>query len=361
MNAAQPYLEVAQTEVGETVEGSVEHADLLYYVALWHWHRDEYPQAYEIAQRCLMVAKGLDAPDALARAYEVLALAAHSLGKWQEGLNFEARRSALAGATLDFSVAFDAHLCLWEYHLYGDSAYADVKHTVDQTLQQAQRMGALRAIAVCQSVNGALDYQVGRWPEAEAALRESIQLNRQLGAASGEAVASQRLGDLLTAQGRLEEARSILEEGVLAAERAHMRSHCQTRIYAALASNRLAAADLTAAGQSLALGLTASEAHGHCGTCESLLLPVAVSIRVAQEDLAGAEALANKLDEAATRYGSRTWLALASEARAKVAAASNDLETAVDCYRAAKTGFQAAGNEVKVAQCQEALAPSASS
>ncbi len=356
MNAAQPYLEVAQTEVGEAVEESVEQADLLYYVALWHWHRDEYQQTYAMAQRCLKVAKNLNAPDALARAYEVLALAAHSLGKWQEGLDFEAQRSALAGANIDFHVAFDAHLCLWEYHLYGDRAYAEVKHTVDQMLQQAQRMGAPRAIAVCQSVNGALDYQVGRWPEAEAALRASIQLNRQLGAASGEAVASQRLGDLLTVQGRLEEGCAVLEEGALAAERAHLRSHCQTRIYAALARNRLAAGDLAAADQSLALGLTASEAHGHCGTCESLLLPVAVSLRVAQRDLVSAEVLANQLDEAASRYGSRTWLALASQARGELAAARGEIEAAVRCFKEAQAGFQAAGNEVEVTRCQAALA-----
>jgi DNA-binding SARP family transcriptional activator/predicted ATPase len=356
MNAAQPYLETAQGEVGETVEETVEYADLLYYVALWHWHRDEYQQAYDIAQRCLKIAKNLDAPDALARAYEILALAAHSLGKWQEGLDFEEQRSALAGANIDFTVAFDAHLCLWEYYLYGDKAYKEVKRTVDQMLQQAQRMGALRAIAVCQSVNGALDYQVGHWPEAEAALRASIQLNRQLGTASGEAVASQRLGDLLTIRGQLEESRSILEEGVIAAERAHLRSHCQTRIYAALARNRLAAGDLTAADQSLALGLTASEAHGHCGTCESLLLPVAVSIRVAQGNLTSAETFAGHLDKAATRYGSRIWLALATQARGKLAAARGEIEAAVDCFKEAQAGFQAAGNEVEVTQCQEALA-----
>jgi tetratricopeptide (TPR) repeat protein len=278
------------------------------------------------------------------------------LGKWQEGLDFEQQRSALAGANLDFHIAFDAHLCLWEYHLYGDRAYEEVKATVAQMLQQAQRMGAPRAIAVCQSVNGALDYQLGRWSEAEAALRTSIQLNRQLGTSSGEAIASQRLGDLLTVQGRLEESRSILEEGVLAAERAHMRSHCQTRIYAALARNRLAAADLTAADQSLALGLTASQAHGHCGTCESLLLPVAVSIRVAQGNLTSAETFTGQLDQAASRYGSRIWLALATQAHGKLAAARGEIEAAVACFKEAEATFQAAGNEVEVTQCQEALA-----
>jgi len=227
---------------------------------------------------------------------------------------------------------------------------------VDQALQQAQRMGAPRAVAVCQSVNGALDYQGGRWAEAEAALRAAIQLCHQLGTASCEAIAWQRLGDLLTGQGKLEDGRTILEEGVVAAEQAHLRSHCQTRIYAALARNRLAAGDLAAADQSLALGLTASEAHGHCGTCESLLLPVAVSIRVAQGDLTGAEAFAAQLDAAAARYGSRTWLALACQARGKLAAARGEIKAAANCFEEALVGFQAAGNEVEVGQCREALA-----
>ena len=46
-------------------------------------------------------------------------------------------------------------------------------------------MGAPRAIALCQCFNGALEFQAGHWAEAEAALRDSIQLNREIGAASG--------------------------------------------------------------------------------------------------------------------------------------------------------------------------------
>ena len=47
---------------------------------------------------------------------------------------------------------------------------------MDTTLAQARRMGAPRAIALCQCFNGALEYQAGHWREAEAALRESIRL-----------------------------------------------------------------------------------------------------------------------------------------------------------------------------------------
>ena len=40
----------------------------------------------------------------------MLALAAHSLGDWQQGLKFEEQRSALAGPGLDVTEAFDVHL-----------------------------------------------------------------------------------------------------------------------------------------------------------------------------------------------------------------------------------------------------------
>jgi len=117
-------------------------------------------------------------------------------------------------------------------------------------------MSAPRAIALCQCFNGALEFQAGHWDDAEKELLESIRLYSEIGAASGEAIARQRLGLVLTAQGRLEEAREMLQEGAAVAERAIMRAHCLTRVYATLAHNRLVADDLEAADQALGLGLS---------------------------------------------------------------------------------------------------------
>jgi len=161
-------------------------------------------------------------------------------------------------------------------------------------MQQARRMGAPRAIALCQNFNGALELQAGHWAEAEAALQESIDLFRQIGAAGGEAQSLQRLGVLQTEQGRLDEALSTLEDGVVAAKHALLRAHLLGRLHAAIAHNRLLAGDLPAAAQALALGQALTESHGHCPLCESLLLPVAVSVRIAQGDLAAAEEYCNQ-------------------------------------------------------------------
>jgi len=217
-------------------------------------------------------------------------------------------------------------------------------------------MGAPRAIALCQSFNGALEFQVGHWSEAEEALYESIDLFQQIGAADGEALSYQRLGILLTAQGQLDEGLSALEDGVMAAKQAKLRAHLQGRLYASIARNRLLAGDLAAADDALSLGQVLTESHGHCALCEALLLPVAVSVRIAQGNLAAADVYCRQLDEATARYGSHTWVALASQARGELAAAQDDIEEAITYYTAAQAGFQEAQNEYAVAQCNEVLA-----
>lgn len=227
---------------------------------------------------------------------------------------------------------------------------------VTTTLDQARRMGAPRAIALCQSFNGALEYQVGQWEPAEAALHESITLFSQIGAADGEALSCQRLGTMQTARGQLDDGLATLERGVVAAKHAKMRAHIQGRLQAAIARNRLVAGDLAAADDALALGLVLTESHGNCALCEALLLPVAVSVRLAQGDLAGAEAFCRRLDEATTRYGSHTWVALSAQAKGELAAAQGDPEAAAVYYKEAEAGFREAKNDILADQTAEALA-----
>jgi tetratricopeptide (TPR) repeat protein len=227
---------------------------------------------------------------------------------------------------------------------------------VNTTLAQARRMGAPRAIALCQCFNGALEFQAGHWAEAESALHESIKLYRNLGAASGEALAWQRLGALQTARSQIEEAMASFEEGVLVAKRATMRAHCLARLYASMTRNRLLAGDTETAAHFLALGLAMGERHGNCATCHALLLPAAVSVRTAQGDFAAAEDFCRLLDEAAQKYASRTWVAMARQAWAELAAAQGNLGDALRYYAEAQAGFAAAGNEYEAAHCREAAA-----
>jgi predicted negative regulator of RcsB-dependent stress response len=231
-----------------------------------------------------------------------------------------------------------------------------VKQAVMATQEQARRMNTPRALALCQCFNGALEFQAGRWAEAEAALRDSIRLHREIAAASGEALACQRLGVLLTARGQLDEGLAILEEGVVAAERALLRAHCLTRLYASMTRNRLKGGDVDTADQYLTLGLAMGERHGNCATCDALLFPAAVSVRVAQRDFAAAESFCHRLDAAAEQYNSRIWIARARQARGELAAAQGDLDVALACYTEAHAAYLAAGNEYEAARCLDAMA-----
>ncbi len=211
-------------------------------------------------------------------------------------------------------------------------------------------MKAPRAIALCQCFNGALEFQAGHWARAEESLRESIALYSEIAAASGEALARQRLGVVLTARGQLDEARNVIEEGTIVAERAVMRAHCLARLYATMARNRLAAGDLAAADNALCLGLEMSERHGNCTTCDALLLPVAVSVRVAQNQLAAAGQFCRKLEVAASGYGSHTWIAMAQQAHGELAAAHGEHDEALHAFDDAIYHFRQAAFDYEAAR-----------
>ncbi len=109
LDAAEAHLRVVLAEVDER-EDAPEYARLLYNGAQIHWHRGEYREAFEMAQKSLGVAERINQPDAIARAFEMLALACHSLGEWQRGIQYEQQRATLVGSGLDVTDAFDVHL-----------------------------------------------------------------------------------------------------------------------------------------------------------------------------------------------------------------------------------------------------------
>ncbi|HEX9838077.1 MAG TPA: AAA family ATPase [Anaerolineales bacterium] len=109
MMAAETHLQLALSIANEQADAP-EIADLFYNIALLHWHKGEYQEALDAAQKSLDIAEHIQRTEAIARAFEMLALACHSLGEWQRGLHFEEQRALLAGAGLDVTDAFDVHL-----------------------------------------------------------------------------------------------------------------------------------------------------------------------------------------------------------------------------------------------------------
>ena len=212
-------------------------------------------------------------------------------------------------------------------------------------------MGAPRAIALCQCFSGALDFQVGNWEAAERDLRAAAALYRTISAASGEALSLQRLGVLLTARGRLDEAVAALDEGLIVAERAIMRSHCLTRLQASLARNRLAADDVGGAVEAIATGDLHAARHGYCVTCNALLLPEAVRVALRLGQVDEADARARALEGAAAEFGSKAWTAMARTARGRVDAASGRVEAGARALAEARAAWEAVDASYEAARC----------
>jgi adenylate cyclase len=95
MNERWPHLVVART---------------YYALAQLRWHSAEHKEALEAAELALRAAQSSEDPHARAQAYEVMALACHSLGDWQKGIEYELQRNALGLTGFDTEEAFDTHL-----------------------------------------------------------------------------------------------------------------------------------------------------------------------------------------------------------------------------------------------------------
>jgi len=109
LDEANRRLEAAMADLaGE--ENSREYPHVLYHLAQLRWHEGRHQDAYAVAERCLREAEKQGDPQVIAKGYEILSLSCHSLGEWRSGIEFEEKRRALVGSTVDVAQAFDVHL-----------------------------------------------------------------------------------------------------------------------------------------------------------------------------------------------------------------------------------------------------------
>ncbi len=109
LESAREHIETAVEDLSQDPDHP-EVAEVHYHLAQLRWHEGRHREAYQAAERCLEAAEKHGEPQALARGYEMLALACHSLGEWREGAGFEEQRQSLVGAQVDVAQAFDVHL-----------------------------------------------------------------------------------------------------------------------------------------------------------------------------------------------------------------------------------------------------------
>jgi hypothetical protein len=207
--------------------------------------------------------------------------------------------------------------------------------------QQAQDIGATRALAMCTLFIGTAEYMHGQFTGALAHLSPARRLYHELDAAAGEAMALQRMGVVGTALGRMDEARDFLHAGLRLAEHAMMRPHCLVRLYAALGRNRLEAGDLNASLQAVEAGLNVEAEHGSCVMCNVMLYPISSMAFAMHGDFATAQHYAAKAEASAIAFGSHYFLGLTAQVHGMLHGLRDEWAPAMQKLQQAKQEFAA--------------------
>ncbi len=222
--------------------------------------------------------------------------------------------------------------------------------------KQARQIGASRALALCQCFIGAAQYFQGQFHDALENLNLARDSYTKLDAAAGEAMALQRIAVVETALGRLKEAESHIQEGLVIAERALMKPHCLVRLYATLAKNRMEAVDHKGVLDAVIAGLAVEEQHGLCITCNVMLYPITVMGYALNGDMQTARIYADKAEESAQAYGSHFFLGLAHQAKGMLHGLAEEWKPAFQLLESARQEFEAISQDYEIARTDLFLA-----
>jgi len=247
---------------------------------------------------------------------------------------------------------FDGHLCITQRFLYGSRPYADVIAFADGLAAEARRLGAERGHAFAVTLRGEARLLNGQLDAAEQDLLAGGRLHRAIGGATGEALSLQRRAELAMYRGQRDLARALLDDALDVARQSDVGFHLLDRIY----GTRIA----IAGGTDAALGVleeAESSVRGPLETCPGCRITFAIpatiaSARAHETGLAAghlrqSEYLANVVMKLPA------WHAALHEARAHVALASGDKDTAQRDFAAAAQTFRAAGHPLDEARCSE--------
>jgi DNA-binding SARP family transcriptional activator/tetratricopeptide (TPR) repeat protein len=249
---------------------------------------------------------------------------------------------------------FDGHLCITQRFLYGSRPYADVIAFANSLAAEAQRLGAARGYAFAVTLRGEARLLSGQLDAAEQDLVEGGRLHRNIGGATGEALSLQRRAELAMYRGRLDIARSLLDEALDVARQSDVGFHLLDRIY----GTRIAITH----DPDAALGvLEEAEAavRGPLETCPgcriTFAVPATIAAARARETNLAASHLRQSEYLANVVMKLPAWHAALHEARAHVALATGETESARSGFMHAAEGFLGAGHLLDEARCSAML------
>ena len=248
---------------------------------------------------------------------------------------------------------FDGQLCIAQRFLYGARPYPEVIAFAQSLADEAKRIGAARGYAFGITIRGEAELLSGDLPAAQEHLTQGASLHRAIGGATGEAFSLQRLSEVAMQQGRLADARALLDEALDVARQSDVGFHLLDRIY----GTYLQLADSPATALR-ALEEARAAVRGPLETCPGCRITFTVPAAIAA-------ARAGRLD-VAEDYASQTsyladvvmrlpaWHAAHDEVRGHIGLASGEDAAMVHSkFSAAAARFRTAGHPIDAARCDQ--------
>jgi hypothetical protein len=225
------------------------------------------------------------------------------LGRWQEGLQYERRRLQHGRWAPDLVVATDAHLCLWEYHVHDDHMLDQASSFMREVAAEADRLGDLRCVAICQYALGTIHLWQGETNSALAQLDASLALHDKVGSPAGMAYALARRAVLYTVGNAIDLGWQSVKKGIEQAQLASIRDHCLQRLYGVGIWNRLQAQDTEQVSDLVALSEALLAAHGPCTACSLDLYPWLALYYLEKDEIERVAQCAERLEKLAAQTG----------------------------------------------------------
>ena len=277
----------------------------------------------------------------------LLGIIANMSGRWRDMFRAEFEDSVRRSPEIAAFV-FDAHLCLAEYSLTGSSGHEEIRGYARSLLRVAEEAGSTQGRALAELMLGEADLFSDRLESAERHLDASASLHEQALAASGRAIAIQRLAETAIARDDRSRADDLLSQGLQLARSSSLAPHLVIRMHAALVE---AEADPEAAY------LRVTTADGELAT-RNVCPPCSISFRVAAtiasaraRELEQARGRLTEAERVAGMWPGGPWHAALWEARGELRRAEGDADQAAALFKEAAVRFAEVGRPRDEARC----------
>ena len=337
----------AEALEGLEAEGNPGDAAILLARAMLSYLRGDVETTARLVEQARPLVLAPDTPSQMLDVIVLSGLVAHDRGEWFDRVRSELQTTRSNPALA--SSIFDNHLCVAEYLLYGPTPNTEITRMGTELRDLARDTGARRAEAFASCVIGEADYLAGRLDEARSNLQDAVGVYRELTADAGAAHSLQRLAEVELAMGNRAEAEDLARRALRQGRWSTMSRHVLPRIYGTLIRT----------APNIPGGVTVAEEAAEvlddptsCVFCQVMIQVPLANVWASAGYPDRAEEHLMRARRSAMMWKGSAWKAAIAEASATIAESRGDMSEADRLLRNAALLYEEAEQPLDAARCR---------